>query len=128
MASLKFAECAEKPAGAVLDAIKTSFTKDISTPQEIYYNFFAAKAINFNLDEGTKQKLAKNLQTLLKKDDSLNNLGYSFAVAAELGSAGTFAYDRVEDAIVQADEVDGKYLQFEGGLSVTALLIANILK
>jgi Oligosaccharyltransferase subunit Ribophorin II. len=28
-------------------------------------------------------------------------------------------FDRIEDIIVQADEIDGKYLQFEGGLSTT---------
>lgn len=48
------------------------------------------------------------------------SLGYTFHIAAELGSAGSFVAKRIEDVIVQADEVDGKYLQFEGGLSVTS--------
>jgi ribosomal protein S6E (S10) len=30
-------------------------------------------------------------------------------------------FERIEDAIVQADEVDGKFLQFEGGLSITGM-------
>lgn len=47
------------------------------------------------------------------------SLGYLFHVASQLGSAGGFAFDRIEDAIVQADEVDGRMLQFEGGLSIT---------
>ena len=47
-------------------------------------------------------------------------MGYTFHIASELGSAGSFAVKRIEDIIVQADEVDGRYLQFEGGLSVTS--------
>ena len=47
------------------------------------------------------------------------SLAQTFHLAAVLGNEGKFAVDRIEDAIVQADEVDGKYLQFEGGLSIT---------
>lgn len=32
----------------------------------------------------------------------------------------------VNDAVVQADEVDGRYLQFEGGLSVTSNIVSGI--
>lgn len=59
----------------------------------------------------------------MKKDDSLNSLGYGFHIAIDLGVSTTFAYDRIEDAIVQSDEIDGKMLQFEGGLGVTALIL-----
>lgn len=48
----------------------------------------------------------------------MSSLGYTFHIASDLG--GTFGFDRIEDAIIQADEVDGQYLQFEGGLSVTS--------
>jgi hypothetical protein len=40
-----------------------------------------------------------------------------------LGTDGTFAFDRIEDAIVQADEVDSRFLQFEGGLSITGIYV-----
>lgn len=48
------------------------------------------------------------------------SLGYAFHIASDLGSVGTFAFDRIEDAIIQADEVNGQFLQFEGGLSITS--------
>jgi len=53
-------------------------------------------------------------------------LGYTFHIAADLGTPAAFAFDRIEDAVVQADEVDGQYLQFEGGLSITSR-ISNFL-
>uniref|UniRef100_A0A182S618 Dolichyl-diphosphooligosaccharide--protein glycosyltransferase subunit 2 n=1 Tax=Anopheles maculatus TaxID=74869 RepID=A0A182S618_9DIPT len=115
--------CKEAIPAKVESAIKAGLTKDASTAQEIYYNFHSAKLFGFTVDEKIRTTLGKNLQTVLKKDDSLNSLGHAFAVAAELGSAGTFAYDRIEEAFVQADEVDGRMLQFEGGLSITALIV-----
>jgi oligosaccharyltransferase complex subunit delta (ribophorin II) len=37
-------------------------------------------------------------------------------------------FDRIEDAVVQADEINGKVLQFEGGLAVTSNIIAGAYK
>ena len=37
-------------------------------------------------------------------------------------------FDRIEDAVVQADEVDGKFLQFDGGLAVTSNIIVGAYK
>jgi oligosaccharyltransferase complex subunit delta (ribophorin II) len=95
----------------------------------MFYNYFAQKSLDPSfLQVAVKDKLAKNLQALLKKDDSLQSLGYGFYMASELGPAGAFAIDRIEDAIAQADEVDGKMLQFEGGLSITSLVINGVFK
>lgn len=41
---------------------------------------------------------------------------------------GKFITERIEDIVVQADEVDGKLLQWEGGLSTTSLIISGLLK
>ncbi|XP_050073129.1 dolichyl-diphosphooligosaccharide--protein glycosyltransferase subunit 2 [Anopheles maculipalpis] len=116
-------DCKETLPTQVESAVKAALTKDASTAQEIYYNFHSAKLADLTVDEKVRIVLGKNLQTVLKKDDSLNSLGHAFAVAAELGTAGSFAYDRIEEAFVQADEVDGRMLQFEGGLSITALVV-----
>uniref|UniRef100_A0A6E8VUA2 Dolichyl-diphosphooligosaccharide--protein glycosyltransferase subunit 2 n=1 Tax=Anopheles coluzzii TaxID=1518534 RepID=A0A6E8VUA2_ANOCL len=115
--------CKEALPAKVETAVKAALAKDATTAQEIYYNFHSAKLAGLAVDEKVRTTLGKNLQTVLKKDDSLNSLGHAFAVAAELGTAGSFAYDRIEEAFVQADEVDGKMLQFEGGLSITALIV-----
>ena len=95
----------------------------------MFYNFFAQKSLDPSfLQESVKSKLAKNLQALLKKDDSLQSLGYGFIIASELGPSGAFVIDRIEDAIAQADEIDGTMLQFEGGLSITSLVINGVFK
>lgn len=71
----------------------------------------------------------KTLQAALKKDDSLPNLGFAFQIASVLKDVDVNAiFDRVEDAVVQADEVNGKVLQFEGGLAVTSNIISGAYK
>ena len=50
----------------------------------------------------------------------------AFTLASNLGkSDGATIFDRIEDAIVQADEINGKNLQFEGGLSVSSQVITG---
>lgn len=120
--------CKEQFPAKVKDAVKSALQKDAGSSQEIYFNLQAAKSLNFPVDEAVKSQLSKNLQAVLKKDDSLNSLGHGFAVAAEIGTHGAFANERVEEAFVQADEVDGKMLQFEGGLSITALIVNSAFK
>jgi len=53
-------------------------------------------------------------------------LGYVFHIAADIGTPAAFVFDRIEDAVIQADEVDGQYLQFEGGLSITSIYLVLI--
>jgi oligosaccharyltransferase complex subunit delta (ribophorin II) len=109
--------------------LKSSFDKDFTSTQQMYYNYFAQKSLDPSfLNEAKKKKIASNLQSLIKKDDSLQSLGYGFNIASELGESGSFIYEKIEDAIAQADEVDGKILQFDGGLSVTSLIMDGILK
>lgn len=121
--------CMKTVAAAVKDEVKASINKDLQSTQDLFFSFFAQKFVDEKvLDEAIMGKLVKKLQELLKKDDSLQSLGYGFFVASELGPAGSFAVDRVEDAMVQADEVDQKMLQFEGGLSITALVINGAYK
>lgn len=57
----------------------------------------------------------------IRENTSRFSLGHSFHIAAQLGGDVTAVFNRIEDAVVQSDEVDGKYLQFEGGLSITGI-------
>lgn len=110
--------------------IKESLTKDYNTAHEIYFSYMATKLLTeADVTAEVKQKIVKNLQTILKKDDSLVNLGYSFTIAADLGATyGQPIADKIAEVVAQADEVDGKMLQFEGGLSTTALVLNGALK
>jgi len=86
--------------------------------------YFSSKAL---LASGGKVSVSmkKALTEALKKDDSLLSLGLAFHVATHLDGDVTAILERVEDALVQADEVDGRMLQFEGGLSVTSLVLTG---
>ena len=64
-----------------------------------------------------KKNIAKLLSTALKNhDSSLADSGYAFNLASVAldGKEAKDIFDLIEDAVVQADEVDGKMLQFEG--------------
>lgn len=56
------------------------------------------------------------------------SVGYALNIAADLGSYGSSLTNWIEGAFAQADEVDGKLLQFEGGLSITALVVNGAFK
>lgn len=118
-------QCPSKLDESLLSKIYSSLDSELGSSQEIYYRVITHKQLGVQISEASQAKLFKRLQELLKKDDTLTGLGYAFNAAIQLGggSAGAFIASRVEDAIVQADEVDGKLLQFEGGLSITALII-----
>lgn len=121
-------KCSEKLPEQQLSKIYATFRSPANSAQEIFYRVATHKYLGVEIDDATKMKIVKNLQDILKKDDTLTNLGYAFNVASELGTSASFIADRIEDAIVQADEVDGKLLQFEGGLTVTSLIINGAFK
>ena len=72
-------------------------------------------------------KVAQLLQARLKEDDSLSSLGHALHASVALDAAGKFILDRVEDIVVQTDEIDGRMLQWEGGLTTTGLLLTGLL-
>lgn len=108
--------------------IENLLVKNDSSAQEIFYVFNTAKAIGYNISKEFNSKIGHKLQAALKLDDSLNSIAHVFYVASEIGIYGEFALKRIEGTIAQADEIDGKYLQFEGGLSITAAIIIGSFK
>ncbi|XP_018397235.1 PREDICTED: dolichyl-diphosphooligosaccharide--protein glycosyltransferase subunit 2 [Cyphomyrmex costatus] len=120
--------CQEFSISTVTKILTNIIQKDTSTLSDLYYAVSGLTALSQKIPSARIDKLVKLIQVTLRKDDSLWNLGYVFHIAADIGTPAAFAFDRIEDAIVQADEVDGQYLQFEGGLSITSFLINGILK
>lgn len=106
-----------------LQQVLESALKEESSMHDIYYAVLSLKNMGVNFDSA---KVAKILTSALKKDDSVMNLGLAFHVASKLKGDVTSFFERIEDAIVQADEVDGKYLQFEGGLGITSTTISGM--
>ncbi|KAH8347702.1 hypothetical protein KR084_000312, partial [Drosophila pseudotakahashii] len=115
--------CSAKIDEGLLSKVYASLNSELGSSQEIFYRVVTHKVLGVEINEAAQGKMVKRLQELLKKDDTLSGLGYAFNVAPLLGASASFIANRVEDAIVQADEVDGKLLQFEGGLSITSLII-----
>ncbi|CAD6226330.1 GSCOCG00011876001-RA-CDS [Cotesia congregata] len=120
--------CQSLPVSSLSKILSEVIEKDTSTVPDLYHAISAYVALSQKLSQSTTSKVVKVLQAALKKDDNFLNVGYIYHIAANLGPAGDFALDKIEDTIVQADEIDGRFLRFEGGLSVTSLLVTGIAK
>ena len=73
--------------------------------------FFATGALS-SLGYGLNApKILKALRGALKKDDSIISLGQTFHIAALLEGDVSSIFDRVEDAVVQADQVICSHLK-----------------
>ncbi|KAL8582854.1 hypothetical protein ACOMHN_042687 [Nucella lapillus] len=93
--------------------------------QDISFAFFAMKNLGLSVDDKT---VSASLLEALKSDDSPLSHGYAFMVASVLKGDTSKFFDNIEDVIAQADEVDDKYVQFEGGLFVTSLVVDGAYK
>nr|CAG4651768.1 EOG090X04WQ [Triops cancriformis] len=94
-----------------------------ATVADLYHASLSLSALGYSLDSA---KTLKALTAALKKDDSVNALGMAFHVGTVLDQEhASSVYNRIEDAFVQADIVDNRMMQFEGGLSVTALVLSG---
>ncbi|KAK3923030.1 Dolichyl-diphosphooligosaccharide--protein glycosyltransferase subunit 2 [Frankliniella fusca] len=115
--------CGSLPSTVVAKRLNEITSSDASSLADLYYAVLGLKALGQRPSD--TPKVLKNIQSALKKDDSALSLGYAFHVAAATGADGRVIFDRIQDAIAQADEVDGRFLQFEGGLSITALVVSG---
>jgi len=102
-------------------AVASSLTEGATTAT-LYFAANTQVSVGAKLDSSS---VMKALTKALKKDDSLLSLGLAFHTASLLEGDLSKFFDRIEDAVVQADEVDGKLLQFEGGLSVTSVVLTG---
>lgn len=118
--------CAAPIAEATQNAVLLK--SEFSSAAEMFYTLRGLGALSTKLRDEQKATWIKSLGAIVRKDDSIASLGYAFNVAAELGTSAAVVADWLESAVAQADEIDGKQLQFEGGLSVTALVLNGIFK
>ncbi|CAF2063713.1 unnamed protein product [Rotaria magnacalcarata] len=100
--------------------VSSTIQSDKSTTAEIYYAVHASINLGLSVDESAVEK---RLNALAKTDDSVLSQGYALLTAAQLSPAIAKTYaDTINDLVQQADEVDGHLLQYEGGISTTALV------
>ncbi|KAK5646937.1 hypothetical protein RI129_005401 [Pyrocoelia pectoralis] len=97
-----------------LKALKTILEKQESTTGDIRYALESLSILSEPVPNAIK--IVQLLQAQLKEDDTLPS------------GAGQFATQYVEDVVVQADEVDGRIMQWEGGLTLTSLLLTGLLR
>ncbi|KAI2808529.1 proteasome regulatory particle base subunit [Blomia tropicalis] len=73
-------------------------------------------------------KFSKLLVAAMKRDETLLNTGLAFQLASKFSKAEdrNVFVEKIGDTIVQADEINGKLLQFEGGLGVSAAIVNGI--
>jgi oligosaccharyltransferase complex subunit delta (ribophorin II) len=103
---------------AVAD-LTASIVADAS-PITIYHSVAALSNIG---QPAAADKVVPALDAALKGDDSPLGYAYAFFTASHLTGDLKKYHDMIEDIVAQADEVDEKYLQFEGGLLPTAQVI-----
>ncbi|XP_046854712.1 dolichyl-diphosphooligosaccharide--protein glycosyltransferase subunit 2-like [Xenia sp. Carnegie-2017] len=91
---------------------------------------FAVEALlNLGLKVEEKRVTAM-LKAILQeeKEDFVPCVTNALYVMSSLSGDFSFAFDAIEDAVAQADEIADTYLQFEGGLTVTADFITAVYK
>lgn len=90
---------------------------------DLYYYTQVAQLLKTPIDA---KKVGKSLLDGLKTDSSILNQAYSLHIASLLSEGQKTFYDTIEDILEQADEVDKKYLQYEGGVGTTSLVLEGI--
>ncbi|RWS24210.1 Dolichyl-diphosphooligosaccharide--protein glycosyltransferase subunit 2-like protein [Leptotrombidium deliense] len=110
---------------AKLTAALNAYIKDESSVAELHRATHSLLNIGSPIDSS---KISKALQAALKKDESLLSVGFAFQLASKLTGPENMQpfIEKVGDVIVQADEVDNRFLQFEGGLGITANIINGV--
>ncbi|KJH40819.1 AMP-binding enzyme [Dictyocaulus viviparus] len=84
----------------------------------------SADRLGIKVDKAAFDKLL----TAAMKDGSPSNLAWIFNAAALLDkSTATKYFNKIKYLVSQADEVDGRYLQFDGGLLTTANAVHGIM-
>lgn len=103
-------------------AALTNAANGLNVP-DLYFYTLTAQLLKQPVDA---KKVSKNVLDGLKKDSSILNQGYSLHIASLLSEGQKTFFDTIEDILDQADEVDKKFLQYEGGVGTTSLVLEGI--
>jgi len=96
-----------------------------SSTKEIYMAVAASSVSKVPIDNA---KILTALEEALKTDETAISYGYAFLAASRLSGDLKKIYDLIEDVIAQADEIDEIFLQFDGGLLTTAIVVDGAYK
>jgi len=87
----------------------------------ILYAVYGLSVLGHPIDAAA---VSKAVQSALKDDDTPLSYAYAFYSASYLtGDERKKFHDMIEDIVAQADEIDDKYLQFDGGLVPTSAVL-----
>lgn len=101
--------------------ISSVLQSDKSNTGDIYHGVRSSLNLGLPVDESA---IEKRLNQLAKSDDSVLSQGYGLLTGGELSQPIAKYYaDSVNDLVQQADEIDGRVLQYEGGVGNTALIV-----
>ncbi|KAL6724520.1 hypothetical protein Aduo_019405 [Ancylostoma duodenale] len=116
--------CALPTIAGAQKTIEGVLTESSPNGERITQALRAADRLNIKVNQAAFDKIL----TAAMKDDSPANLAWVFNAAA-LFDKGTGAkyFDKIKNLVSQADEVDKKFLQFDGGLTTTANAIHGIM-
>ncbi|KAI1724288.1 oligosaccharyltransferase subunit ribophorin II domain-containing protein [Ditylenchus destructor] len=89
----------------------------------IFYAVNVANSFQIKVDH----KLLINVLSILFNSGSISNYIYAFGCLSFLQMEQTKKqFHRIDDLLMQADEISGKILRFEGGLTFTGLAITSV--
>lgn len=124
--------CPQVKAPGELIKFLESEVRETSSVQTLCRSVNSLLNLNQKVDSA---KILKYLQVSLKRDEQNESVasgllatGLSFQLVSRVSSGVSLNpwVEKVSDVLIQADEVDGRLLQFEGGLSVTSNVIRGI--
>ncbi|XP_067935738.1 dolichyl-diphosphooligosaccharide--protein glycosyltransferase subunit 2-like [Watersipora subatra] len=116
-------KCSMSHTTAQENILKAALTEKNVIP--LYQAYTALNSLKVKVDA---KQVNDALETALKTDDTPTSMGYAFLLTTALNMDLEKRYQLIEDVYAQADVYDGKYLQFEGGLFTTSLVVESSYK
>jgi oligosaccharyltransferase complex subunit delta (ribophorin II) len=112
--------------GTAETKLKSVISPD-SSSRDILYAVKGLSLLGLKFDSA---KVAAALEAALKADDTPFSYSCAFYAASYLTGQAEIKkfHDMIEDIVAQADEIDDKYLQFDGGLVPTSTVLYTAYK